>query len=155
MPFAVGNGYPIFTDTRGLPLEQGFIHIGVKGFNPLSNPQEVFWDEALTIPASGVRTSGGYAMRDGSPGQLFTLSPYSILLQDKNGSTVFYQPNGAEEEEGKDVVLDTAGQEYLLPPSASPGDRLTFVVKNEAPDAKITQPDGVTIIRGLSDKTVT
>lgn len=92
MAFFVENGYPVFTDLDGEPLENGYIFIGVENLNPLSNPQNAFWDEALTIPAVDIRTRGGYAVYKGSPGRIHTSAKYSLLVQDRNRNTVYYQP---------------------------------------------------------------
>ena len=101
MAKVVTNGYPVFTGSDGLPLDGGYVYIGTEGLNPLSNPQQAYWDEDLTIPATNIRTSGGYAMYNGSPGRLYTQDPFSLLVQDSNNSTVYYQPVS--------VDIDTAG----------------------------------------------
>ena len=44
--------FPVFTDTGGQPLEDGFIYIGVANQDPGTNQITGYWDEALTIPAS-------------------------------------------------------------------------------------------------------
>lgn len=92
MAFIVDNGYPIFTDVDGEPLDEGYIYIGEENKNPLTNPQAVYWDVNLTLPAAQVRTTGGYASFMGSPGRLYTSSPHSLLVLNKNGETVYYQP---------------------------------------------------------------
>ena len=40
-----------FFDTGGRPLANGKIYIGTANLDAENNPIEVFWDEALTIPA--------------------------------------------------------------------------------------------------------
>ena len=92
MAFNVDNGYPIFTGVDGRPLDGGYIFIGEEFLNPLSNPQPAFWDEDLTIPATNIRTKGGYAVYEGSPARIYTKFKYSILVQDRNGNTVYFQP---------------------------------------------------------------
>jgi hypothetical protein len=89
MPALVENGYKIFTDVDGDPLENGYIKIGEAGLNPLSNPIQAFWDSGLSIPASNIRTKGGYPSSNGSPGRLYTPGNYSILVQDKKGKQVY------------------------------------------------------------------
>jgi hypothetical protein len=50
----------------------------------------VYWDEALTQPAvQPIRTAGGYPVNAGTPARLYTASSYSILVQDRNGITVY------------------------------------------------------------------
>ena len=59
---SVNQPFPIFTDADGQPLDDAYIYIGAANQNPVSNPITVYWDSALTIPASQpIRTSGGYA----------------------------------------------------------------------------------------------
>ncbi len=91
MATEIKNPYNIFFDDDGLPLESGYIFIGVSGLNPLANPQQAYWDNALTIPAAAIRTSGGFPIHNGAVGRLFVPGDYSILVQDKNGKTVWSQ----------------------------------------------------------------
>jgi len=88
--------YPIFTDVDGDPLENGYIYIGVMGLNPLASPKQAYWDSALTIPASNIRTKGGYPVYNGSPGRLYVNDAYSILVQNKNGSLVYSNLNASD-----------------------------------------------------------
>lgn len=83
--------FPLFTDIDGNPLEAGYIYIGETGLNPETNPLAVYWDAALTIPAAQpIRTIGGYASRNGAPGQLYASAVnYSMLVKNKNGSLVW------------------------------------------------------------------
>jgi hypothetical protein len=82
--------FPIITDIDGQPLEDGYIWIGTAGLNPIGNPISVYWDAALSVPAAlPVRTRGGYPMRSGAPARLYVDSDYSLLVQNKNGSTVY------------------------------------------------------------------
>lgn len=81
--------FPLFTDVDGDPLEDGYIYIGEQGLNPLSNPQQVYWDADLTVPAANIRTKGGYPVNAGSPSRLYTALPYSILVKNKRGSLVY------------------------------------------------------------------
>lgn len=83
--------YNVFFGEDGYPLEGGYIFIGLDGLNPLSNPQQAYWDPALTIPAANVRTSGGKPEHNGAAGRLYVPGDYSILVQDKNGRTVYSQ----------------------------------------------------------------
>jgi hypothetical protein len=42
--------FPIFTDTDGSPLENGYIWLGTANQDPQANPITAYWDAALTIP---------------------------------------------------------------------------------------------------------
>ena len=82
--------YPIFTDIDGQPLENGYVWIGTANLNPQTNPISVFWDAALTIPATQpIRTLGGYPSNSGTPARLYVNSDYSIRVQNRNGSNVY------------------------------------------------------------------
>jgi hypothetical protein len=127
MPFVVENGYRIFTDLEGQPLDSGYIFIGEDGLNPLTNPQTAYFDEALTIPAENIRTSGGYAVYRGSPATIYTLNDYSILVQDKNQQTVYYNPSVSALEVGPvSLDLSTLANGYLPIGFAAPDTGVTF-----------------------------
>lgn len=82
--------FPILTDIDGQPLEDGYIWIGVANLAPITNPITVYWDAALTIPASQpIRTRGGFAVNSGTPSKLYVQDNYSIQVLDKNGIVVY------------------------------------------------------------------
>lgn len=91
MSFEVTNPFPVFTDTKGEPLENGKLFIGVVNLNPETNPVSVFFDASLTIPAAQpIRTIGGYPSRDGTPSDIFIAqNSHSITVRDKNDKFVF------------------------------------------------------------------
>lgn len=106
--------FPIFTETDGLPLENGYIWIGTANLDPQGNPINVYWDAALTIAApQPIRTLNGYPSRNGSPARLYVNSDYSILVQNKNGSMVYSAPAATERFgdliNASQVVYDPAG----------------------------------------------
>lgn len=87
---SVSPPFPIFTDTDGQPLENGYVWIGTANLNPITNPVAVFWDAALTQPAAQpIRTLNGYPSNAGTPARLYVASDYSIQVQNKNGSVVY------------------------------------------------------------------
>jgi len=89
--------YPIFTETDGLPLENGYIWIGTVNLDPQGNPINVYWDAALTILApQPIRTINGYPSRSGTPARLYVNSDYSIRVQDSKGSLVYSAPAATE-----------------------------------------------------------
>lgn len=89
--------YPIFTETNGLPLENGYIWIGAANLDPQGNPINVFWDAALTISAGQpIRTLNGYPSRNGTPARLYVNSDYSIRVQNSKGSLVYSAPTATE-----------------------------------------------------------
>lgn len=102
--------YPIFTDIDGQPLEDGYVWIGAANLDPQTNPINVYWDAALTLPAAQpIRTLAGYPANSGTPARLYVNSDYSIRVMNKNGSAVYSAP--AATERYSNVVLQ---QEYSL-----------------------------------------
>lgn len=86
--------YPIFPGADGRPLENGYIYIGVPGFEARSTPKASFFDVDMQIPtgtASGaaIRTTGGFPARNGSPAMFYADGDYSITVTDRNGVLVY------------------------------------------------------------------
>lgn len=93
--FAITAQYPIFAEADGTPLENGYVYIGQEGSNPITSPITVYWDDALLYPcAQPIRTLAGAPNRNGSPGQLYCSTSFSILVQDKNHNQIYYAKNG-------------------------------------------------------------
>lgn len=89
--------YPIFTDIYGQPLEDGYVWIGTANLDPQTNPINVYWDAALTLPAAQpIRTLAGYPANSGTPARLYVNSDYSIRVMNKNGSVVYSAPAATE-----------------------------------------------------------
>ena len=105
--------YPIFTETDGQPLENGYIWIGQANLDPEGNPIAVFWDAALTQPAGQpIRTFNGYPFNSGTPARLYVNSDYSIRVMNKNGSVVYSAP--AATERYSDVVVSGVNAEDVI-----------------------------------------
>lgn len=91
----VNPPYPAFAGTDGQPLENGYIWIGVVNLNPQTNPIDVYWDDAKTIPApQPIRTLNGYPVLNGSPARFYVSDDYSIQVLDVKGSLVYTSLNG-------------------------------------------------------------
>ena len=106
--------FPIFTETDGQPLEDGYIWIGVVNLPPIGNPVAVYWDAALTQPAAlPVRTRGGYPVNNGTPARLYVGSDYSILVQNKNGSVIYSAPVATERYSGVVVEISSTDVSFL------------------------------------------
>jgi hypothetical protein len=88
--------YPVFYDRDGDPLDNGNIYIGVANLDPVTNPISVYYDEALTLPASQpLKTSNGYIYRNGTPAQLYVNAVnFSITVNDKKDLLVYSFPDG-------------------------------------------------------------
>ncbi len=90
--------YPVFLDREGMPLDNGFVFIGVENLEPVTNPLPVYWDDALTIPAAQpIRTINGYPSRSGTPSVLFCDSNYSITVRDSKGLLVYSNLSNTDE----------------------------------------------------------
>jgi hypothetical protein len=106
--------YPIFTDIDGQPLEAGYVWVGQANLDPQVNPINVYWDAALSIPATQpIRTLAGYPSRSGTPARLYVNSDYSIRVQNRNGSTV-YSAQAATERYNNVVVDITLNASQVL-----------------------------------------
>jgi hypothetical protein len=91
----VTGPYPIFTDLDGTPLDDGYLYIGEINQDPEQNPIQVFWDANLLIPATQpIRTSNGYAYRNGTPALIYTAGEFSITIRNKREEFVLYSPVG-------------------------------------------------------------
>ena len=105
--------YPIFTDIDGQPLEDGYVWIGTANLDPQTNPINVYWDAALTLPAAQpIRTLAGYPANSGTPARLYVNSDYSIRVMNKNGSAVYSAP--AATERYSDVVVSGVNAEDVI-----------------------------------------
>jgi hypothetical protein len=90
-PLPLQPAFELFSDRFGRPLESGYIYIGTEGQNPQTNPIQVYYNEALSVPAAQpIRTSYGYPTNGGSLARVFVgASRYSITVRDKAGALVF------------------------------------------------------------------
>lgn len=88
---SVNPPFPIFTDSDGTPLENGYIWIGMANLDPQGYPINVYWDAALTqIAGQPILTQNGYPVRNGSPTTLYVnADDYSIRVQNKNAATLY------------------------------------------------------------------
>lgn len=89
--------YPVFNDRDGQPLDDGNIYVGTENLDPITNPIQVYWDEALTIQASQpIKTSGGFPSYQGTPADLYVNADnFSITVTDKNDLLVYTSLRGA------------------------------------------------------------
>jgi len=87
--------FKVWPDVDGEPLEDGFVYIGLAGFNPESNPITVYFDSGLTIPAAQpLRTLGGFISNSGTPANIYSsYGQVSITVRNKNGTLVYTNLN--------------------------------------------------------------
>lgn len=96
LPFEVLTPFTIITGTDGKPIDNGRVYIGTENLNPETNPVVVYWDIALTQPASQpLQTMAGYIVRAGTPGRLYCATDYSMSVRDRAGELVFYAASSA------------------------------------------------------------
>lgn len=97
MTYSIANQYPVFTDSDGTPLEDGYVYFGVENQNPAISPIDVFWDSDLSLSvAQPIRTLAGSPNRNGQPSPIYSASAYSILIKDKRGRQIYYNGSGAK-----------------------------------------------------------
>jgi uncharacterized membrane protein len=85
----VSTPYDTFTDANGKIISSGKVYIGVAGQDPETNPINIYWDAAGTIPAAQpLQVVNGYIVNTGTPAQVYVNSDYSIRLYSQ--STVVY-----------------------------------------------------------------
>lgn len=90
MSLKITPSQQIYYDKDGTPLDAGFIYIGQVSQNPETNPVAVYWDSALTLPASQpIRTLNGYPSRQGVIANIYTASSFSITVKSKRKELVF------------------------------------------------------------------
>lgn len=136
--------YPIFTETDGQPLEDGYIWLGVANLDPQTNPINVYWDSALTMPAAQpIRTLAGYPANSGTPARLYVNSDYSIRVMNKNGSVVYSAP--AATERYNDIVVDLDGPVSITQFGAVAGQDSTAAIQLavDSGNEEIYVPDGI------------
>ena len=140
MSILIKSPYPIYTDVNGDPLEDGYIFIGQPGLNPLSSPMQAYWDAELTVPASNIRTKGGYPSDNGTPGQLFVDTDYSLLLQDKKQALVLYTAYSRDTSEVIESELATYQDGEIIMPNPF---NLDIILDTTLGDGVFTLNDGV------------
>lgn len=93
--------FPTFYDRDGQPLDNGNVYIGTAFMDPEANPIQVYWDDALTIPAAQpIKTSGGYLYRNGTVANVFLNGDYSLAVRDSKNNLVY----------SSESVFNTLGQ---------------------------------------------
>lgn len=89
--------FPVFQDQDGQPLDNGYVYIGTPYLDPQTNPVQVYFDDALTIPAAQpLRTINGYVSNAGTPAQLYVNGVnFSIKVLDSKANLVYSFPDGS------------------------------------------------------------
>lgn len=131
--------FPAYLDVNGSPINDGYLYFGVANQNPETNPITVYWDAAYSEPASQpIRTSGGFAVRNGTPANLYVSTDFSLTVRDKNRRLV-YSRLTAEGQFSAEVDLQfstqtitaTSGQTvFSLTTAYTPGNQSLAVYHN-------------------------
>ncbi len=97
MSIKVTPFFPVFTDIDGQPLENGKIYVGEPNVPTVANQIQVYWDEALTLPATQpITTIGGYPSNNGTPAAFYVDQNYSLVVQNKLGTQVYAAASNVE-----------------------------------------------------------
>jgi hypothetical protein len=146
--------FPTYFDVDGSPLEGGYLYFGAANQNPETNPIAVYWDSSFLIPAAQpIRTSGGFAVRNGTPASIYVTTDYSITVRDKNRRLVYSKliSEGQTTAEvniqfSTEAIIATSGQTvFNLSTSYTPGNRSLAVYQN---GAKLVWPQDYTETNG-------
>lgn len=93
--FALAAQFPSFVGRDGSALEGGYVYFGETGKDPRQYPASVFYDEALTIPATmPLRTRSGFIWRNGAPSMVYAASDCSLLVLDAAQRQTLYAASG-------------------------------------------------------------
>lgn len=94
---ATASPYSQYFDKDGSPLDAGRLYFGQVNQNPETAPITVYWDAAGTQPAAQpIATLNGYAMRSGSPAQIFSNVDHSLSIKDRQGRLIAYAPDSSQ-----------------------------------------------------------
>ena len=98
-----------FFDLDGSPLQNGYIYLGDVSANPETNPVQVYWDAAFTIPAAQpIRTVNGFPVRSlnsGTPATIYTVNDVSMQVRNSKKLSVFYAPTSSQSSTSQNTVL--------------------------------------------------
>jgi len=82
--------YPSFFEVDGTPLENGYIYVGMPGFEAKSTPKPAYFDFDMTISAGPyVRTNAGFPVYNGAAAMIYVDGDFSITVEDRNGVTLY------------------------------------------------------------------
>lgn len=95
MTVSIFPPFPIFVDLDGSPLEGGSVYVGTANTDPTTSPISVYFDAALTVPASQpLRTSGGFVVDgSGTPQNVYAAGDFSITIKNRLGVTLYTAPS--------------------------------------------------------------
>lgn len=86
------NPFPLFLDSGGALLHNGFVYMGEPGQDPETHPIATFWDDDLTVAAAQpFRTRGGVIVNGTNPAFVYADGEdYSIRVRDADGGEIYF-----------------------------------------------------------------
>lgn len=86
------NPFPLYLDTDGSPLQNGYVYMGVAGQDPETHPIATYWDKNLTVAAAQpFRTRAGYIVDGANAAFVYAAGEdYSIRVRDASGGEIFF-----------------------------------------------------------------
>ncbi len=86
------NPFPLFLDSGGALLHNGYVYMGVAGQDPETDPIATFWDADLTVAAAQpFRTRGGVIVNGANPAFVYADGEdYSIRVRDADGGEIYF-----------------------------------------------------------------
>lgn len=123
-----------FQDVDGKPIVNGKLYIGIKGLDPILNPEPIFSDRALTVALANPQTLGSLGR---SANKIWIAGEYSLRVDNTNnvqklidldaGATATTGTTILSDVQGSNTITATAsptitgyvdGQIYVLQPAA-------------------------------------
>jgi hypothetical protein len=123
MAVSIATPFPLFVDEDGTPLDRGFVYVGTANQDPATNPASVYWDAALTVPASQpIRTSGGFLVDgNGAPGNIYCATDFSISVCDRNNAELYSADAYGARFLADSITFDTVTVNTSIVPDAAAG----------------------------------
>lgn len=86
------NPFPLYLDTDGSPLQNGYVYMGVAGQDPETHPIATYWDKNLSVIAEQpFRTRAGYIVNGANTAFVYAAGEdYSIRVRDVSGGEIFF-----------------------------------------------------------------
>lgn len=97
MTVRLDNPFPLFVDSLGAPLQNGYVYMGEAGKDPEAHPLDTYWNEGLSIIAEQpFRTRGGYIVDGANTAFVFAdAEDYSLRVRDASGGELFFLASAA------------------------------------------------------------
>lgn len=86
------NPFPLFLDSGGALLHNGYVYMGEPGQDPETHPIATFWDAEMNVAAAQpFRTRGGVIVNGANPAFVYADGEdYSIRVRDADGGEIYF-----------------------------------------------------------------